>query len=177
MGIDAGLGADPFLENLEHYQSGQFDGGTHYGTNSTNTNLDINELLDKSSPKFPLYIDGGTAEEHFNVFEKRPPAEDEPLATRKRTRSSSIHTIIPLGAVPDLVSEPELSRLVKRQWPSERQAESPILDHVPTPKPTPLPTPSGPDYCYRTSNEPGPGLYDNNDQSGGTGSPVPSPHN
>ncbi|KAH8710111.1 hypothetical protein GQ44DRAFT_776770 [Phaeosphaeriaceae sp. PMI808] len=61
--------------------------------------------------------------------------------------------------------------------PSERQVESVILDHVPTPKSTPLPTPSGPDSRSRASSEPSPGPLDNNSKGGGAGSPLPPPNN
>ncbi|KAF1979386.1 hypothetical protein BU23DRAFT_563574 [Bimuria novae-zelandiae CBS 107.79] len=77
------------------------------------------------------------------------------------------------------MSEPELEdpRLAKRRRPFERQAESLILDHVPTPKQTPLPTPSGPDFRSGASNEPSPGPLDSDSQRGGPGSPVPSQNN
>ncbi|KAH8708423.1 hypothetical protein GQ44DRAFT_731613 [Phaeosphaeriaceae sp. PMI808] len=117
------------------------------------------------------------------------PAEDEPLfnvevisrlpLTHKRTCRSSSDTMIPSAGVPDITPEPELEdpRLPKRRRPSERQAESLILDHVPTPKPTPLPTPSGPDSRSRASSEPSPGPLDSGSNGGGTGSPDPPPNN
>jgi hypothetical protein len=98
-------------------------------------------------------------------------------STRKRTHCLS-DTIISSTEVPDITSEPELedSHLAKRQRLLNRQAESLIHDHVPTPKPTPLQTRS-PDCCSVVSNEPSPGPFDNGSQGGGVGSPVPSQNN
>lgn len=82
-----------------------------------------------------------SAEDIEGICHERPPAEDKlffgdvgvtdgPSASHKRTRPSSMYTIISPAAVPDLTSEPELEdpRSAKRRRPAERQAESLILD-------------------------------------------------
>lgn len=111
------------------------------------------------------------------------PAEDELLfdvdvtsrrpLTRKRTRRLSGSTIISSAAVSGSTSELDLeeSHLAKRQRPSERQAESHLLDHVPAPEPAPLTNPSSP---YSCSNESSPVPLDNDNQNGGAGSVVSS---
>lgn len=50
--------------------------------------------------------------------------------------------------------------MAKRRKPTERQAESLILDPIPTPKSTPLPTPSGHGSRSRASNGPSLGAPD-----------------
>ncbi|KAF2180323.1 hypothetical protein K469DRAFT_753528 [Zopfia rhizophila CBS 207.26] len=126
-----------------------------------------------------------SVEDIEGICHERPPAEDElffgdvgvtdgPSATHKRTRPSSVYTIISPTAVPDLTWEPELEdpRSAKRRRPAERQAESLILDPIPTPRSMPLPAPSGPDSRTGARNEPSPGPLDTDSKGDGAGSPV-----
>ncbi|KAF2472845.1 uncharacterized protein BDR25DRAFT_353166 [Lindgomyces ingoldianus] len=124
-----------------------------------------------------------------SICHKLSPAEDKLLfnvevisrlpSTRKQTRRSSGDTMISLTEVPDITSEPELEDpcLLKQRRPSVRQAESLILDHVPTPKPTPLPTPSSLDSRSRAGSEPSPDPLDSDSKSSRARSPVPPLNN
>ncbi|KAH8688595.1 hypothetical protein GQ44DRAFT_734520 [Phaeosphaeriaceae sp. PMI808] len=159
------------------------ENGYHAAVRTEGFRAGQHDNLDAASMR-ALSVEGTDGIRH-----KSSPAEDEPLfnaevmsrlpLTHKRTCRSSGDTMISSAGVSGITSEPELEdpRLPKRRRPSERHAESLILDHMPTPKPTPLSTPSGPDSRSRASSEPSPGPHDSGSNGGGAGSPVLPPNN
>ncbi|OCK98226.1 uncharacterized protein K441DRAFT_315895 [Cenococcum geophilum 1.58] len=83
MGVDVvdGLGAAPFREKPEHYQSGREsldDGGADHATGVTKANSAINGVFDRSSPEFPLLLESDTAEENDAAEESDGTTDVEP---------------------------------------------------------------------------------------------------
>ncbi|KAF2679513.1 hypothetical protein K458DRAFT_393929 [Lentithecium fluviatile CBS 122367] len=198
------FGAAPELEKPEHHQPGQqslVGGGTDHVIGVTNRNSALIRPFDGSnvSPSNRVLEYQASSPHAAAVAEQDPVGQYRDLNApsmhalsdkedhllfdvtsrspliRKRTHCLS-DTIISSAEAPDIPSglEPNDSRSMKRRRLSNQEAESLILDHLPTPKPIPLPTPNSPDCRSGVNSEPSPGPFDIDSQGGGVGSPVPS---